>query len=825
MRLKQLIEYPLIAIFMIILFILIPQNIVKAATISPSDFNDGITNWTGPYSTNSTGELPIGSSLKLGYAFGTAQNANGKVTNGTDSDVSKYSESSGVNLRYSKMNIFLDQDGLEYNGKYQYGNYISSTFQGGLSNIGSNPISYYVSTTSPDFMISPPDSKSSNGIKTSAFSVLGGNASGTNNEGMTDKKFYKGTDENGNPAYKIMGNFTRTGNSGYKNGTYNLEIELLLRASPTNSAIVQREMYVKNTSSSNAEFITLFGQDTKLGAIDGGNDNVPIYDMGNKQGLYIEDSYLGHSYRLMITNQMKDGFTHYNGQTTSLNWASGLGGYPDGNGAEQYNYAHGYKLTKNVDTSYVLSWDPVTLTPNQTAHFGSTMGVTAKPYSIPTPTKTYTNETRSTGENKVGDKLKFTPHLVNNGYGAKWNAQQIVDQLPKGLQIDTGSITRSSDGTTISQPDATDYDSENRTLTIPMPFSLTDNQSETVTFEATITDDALQNLDSSEKLTNKADFTGSDYMVSPSQVDKYSASTSFPVSAPDYNASFTKKIKNITNNEDYKSETTAKPGDKIGYDIIYKVASGSKDHLLSATTIDDDLPAGLTLDKKSIYTTGSDGVTYQQTWGLNTGTINELKAGQQVEITFEATVTSSTVGTITNNAYITGVKTSGNQTYDKQLSTDAILHVKRVNGFIKTPTNIDFGTTNMYGKAKILQNVTTDGELIVAHPDSNQFNVNVSYDNDASDSQMKNNDNDTIPTSDTGLLFIRQRNDSYNDVGTWQPILPTGTPIQTTPFEGNQQTVNLTNYVGVNDWQIKLDSSTKVGTYHGTLTWTLNESI
>lgn len=815
----------LVGLFLSILFIS-STTVSAATTIKASDFNDGITNWQRHQTYNQVGQIPIAGSLSLGYSFGLASNTNNQIptsylTTGPDSTLETDSSANGVNLYYSKMNTFLNQGG----------EYISSVFQGSNSTSnGSLNNMRNVSPTSPDFMISPKDSNSLNGRTTPAFSVLGspGNT-GTGNTGLTNKQFFIGTDENGHPAYKIMGNFTRTNNSGYKNGTYNMEVELLLRASPTNSAIVQREMYVKNTDTNDASFVTLFGEDTKIGNSNNGNSNdkVPIYDLGNKDGLYISDTYNGQDYRLMVTNQTADGFDSYNGQAMNNNWTAGLsGGVPAGTGAEVNNNPKGtYLVSGNVDTAYILKWNEKTLAPGETAHFSSTIGVTAKPYAIPTPTKTYTNETRSSGVNKVGDKLKFTLKMVNNGYLSRWDSQQIVDQIPEGLQVDTSSIVRSSDGTTASTPSSSDYDPTTRKLTIPMPFQLGDDQSETVTFEATITNDALQNLDSDGNLTNEAQFMGSDHNISPNQVDTFKAHVSFPVQAPDYNFSFTKQVKNVTDNGDYADSITASPNDTVEYLVTYSVAAGSKDYLQSATTINDDVPTGLEVDKSSIQAKGVTGDWYDQTWGMNVGAINGISPGQSVQLRFKAKVTAASAGTITNNAYITGVKTTGNQSYDKQLTNDAIVNVKNINGFLQTPTKISFGTTNMYGKDQILKNVSTDGELIVAHPDSNDFSVNVAYDNNAKDSQFINGNGDTLPTDDSGLIFIRQRTNSSNDVGTWQPISPTGTPIQTTPFAGGQQTLNLTNYVGVNDWQLKLSSNTPVGIYNGTLTWTMSSSI
>ncbi|CAJ1187767.1 hypothetical protein CPR19088_GLDEOEPO_01871 [Companilactobacillus paralimentarius] len=809
-----------IGIFAALLTFIYFSNNVKA-TINRYDFDDGITKWYQPSNIiNQVAQLPISeNNLQLGYTFGLAQNTSGKVVSGGDGTIQQNSLSTGDNTSFSKMNVFLNNKS----------NYISSIFQGGYSSDLSNKEN--VSITSPDFMIVPSNSNGSKGISSDAFNVLGnpGSNNGTGNTGLSSKQFFYGKDKNGNPAYKIMGYFNRKNNSGLKNGNYNMEVELLLRASPTKSAIVQREMYVKNLDTTPAEFVTLFGEDTKIGDSSGGNDNVTVKDLGNKKGIYIEDLYNGSEYRLMVTNQIPDGFDSYNGQLRVKNWAAGLkNGLITGTGAEADNNTKGTWLTKTGDSAYVLKWNSKTLKPGAIAHFGSTMGVTSKPYSIPTATKTYINETRpdDNGINKVGDKLKFTLQLTNNGYGSQWNAKEIVDHIPKGLQIDTKSVTKTSGSFLDSQSEQSDYDETTRTLTVPTPYKLTDGMTETVTFEATLTSEALQNLDSNLNLTNTADFLGSDHNISPNITDTFHASTSFPVSYPDYNYTFKKQIKNITNNEEYQDSTTAKSGDRIGYQIIYRVETNSKDYLIQADTINDVLPNGLTLDKDSIRTQGADGQWYSQHDGINTGLVKTLRPGQQVTIQFEVNVTSSAVGILTNNAYITNVITdNANTKYDKQISTDAILNIKKINAFISTPKNIDFGSTKMYGKEKTLQNISTDGELIISHPDSDSFKVNVFYDNTDPHNSLVNANGETIPTDNSKLLFIKQRNNTYDDPGDWQPILPSGTSIQKAPFKGNQQSLNLTKYIGVNDWQIKLAANTPSGIYKGTLTWGLTESV
>jgi len=478
MKVRNNFKLFLIGLFSILLAFICFSNNASAATVGPYAFNDGITNWSST-STNKVGELPIdGNNLQLGYAFGLAQNTSGKVTTGGDDTVTKDSVSNGINTQYSKMNVFLNNSG----------NYISSVYQGGYTNPSS--IKENVSPTSPNFMIAPSTAITLNGITSTAFSILGnpGSSNGTGNTGLSNKAYYYGTDANGNPAYKITGHFTRSNNSGYKNGNYDMDVEILLRPSPTNSAIVQREMYVKNTASTAAEFVTLFGEDTKLGDSSGGNDKVPVYDLGNKEGLYIGDTYNNNEFRLMVTNQTPDGFDSYNGQARSDNWAAGLtNGYVTGTGAETNNNPKGTQLTGYVDTAYILKWNSTTLAPGQTAHFGSTIGVTAKPYSIPTPSKTYKNETRSDGTNKVGDKLKFNLKITNNGYGAKWNYNKLVDVIPKGLQVDPSTLKLTDDNGATQILDPSDYNASTNTITIPPALTLTDEQHATVTFEAQIT--------------------------------------------------------------------------------------------------------------------------------------------------------------------------------------------------------------------------------------------------------------------------------------------------------------------------------------------------
>lgn len=804
-----------IIFFLIACFFLTPVLNTQAATgdaISGNDFDDGITNWQSRTS-NSIAQLPIGGKISLGYAFGLAQNTSGLVSEMGDNTITNNSIASGNNINYSKMNVFLNDGGT----------YISSVFQSGYKYNSTNKSG--VSMTSPDFLLAPSDSTKE--ITAKNFSILGAgtNSNNNGNPGMTDKKYFAGTDENGNPAYKIVGNYVRTQGST-NNGNYDLEAEILLRASPSNSAIVQRELYLKNKGTTSQKFTILFGEDTKMGDSNGGNDMVPIRGMENRDGLSIQTSYNGHDLRLIVSNQTPDGFDNYAGEEnttggTGMNWAKGFTpATVSGTGDELLEPT----ITKAMDTAYSLKWNPTTLAVGDTAHYSSTMGVTAKPYSIPTAAKTFTNESRSGSVNKVGDKLKFTLKMVNNGYGAQWNYKSLSDKIPSGLQLDTSSIKQSFNGDKFTALDSSQYsyDSSSQKLSVTPEQALTDEQDETITYEATITNSALNNLDPDGNLTNTATFSGSDYNISPNKVDSYDASVKIPVSPADFSYTFTKKVKNVTNNEtSFKDSTTAKSGDTVDYFIEFKVNSNSKDTMLDGSQFTDTLASGLQQTGTVKIKGSGDSTPYNNGSTINTR-VTSIGKGQSLTVEFQAKVTSAAAGIVTNTANLSGT-TDGNESKDID-SPQANLNIQKTDSFLSVPTSINFGSTNMYGQAKTLNNISTKGDLRVSHPDNSDFNINVSYDNTNVNTQMINGDNKTLPTNGSNLLFIRQRNTSDTDSGTWEPISPTGTPIRNTNFSGNQDDLNLTNYVGVGDWQIYLSPEASPGTYNGTITWTMVDS-
>ncbi|MFC6323976.1 isopeptide-forming domain-containing fimbrial protein [Companilactobacillus baiquanensis] len=767
---------------------------VQAATITGKEIDDGITDWTSQ-GNSVVGSKTINSKLSLGYTFGLANDSSGNVTNGNDTSVVNPSTANGYNnISYSKMNVFLNDTG----------NYVGSVFQSGSTN-STNIKPENVSLTSPDFgIVFSKSDKGTNGINSKDYSVL---------MNMTGKKYFTGTDANGNKASKIVGNYSKTDSYG----THNFVIEILLRVSPGNAALVQREMYVKNTSTSAQSFGVFFGEDTKLGKF----DTVRVKDLGNKHGVYIEDG----SYKLMVSNSVPDGFTKYTGQdytsASSMNW---LGKFSDktiaGTGDESSNNNYGQNLSTGSDSAYTLAWPYVTdLQVGETAHFGSGMGVTESPYSVPTPKKSFTNETSTDGKNRVGDKLKFTLGIGNFGYQSQWNLSNIKDKIPAGLQIDPSSIKKIDANGTTTSIDSSAYDATTKTLNAPVNTALTDGQEAAITFEATITSDA-----DGATINNTGDFLGTDPNEDNGVIKTYSASVNIPVEGNPYKDSFTQEIKN---SKDTNWGTSAKgtKGDTVDFKNTYTVLSNSTDSFQGRTaTFKPDIPAGLTASGDATFTFSDGSQSYTSSANAGTIIMYELKPGDSVTVTYSATITGDAGSTLYNDATLSNGKTSSGTSLGTLTTNQTTVNIENLIGFTSIPTKIDFGTVHMAGKEKTLSNISTEGQLIVNNSSEKPYDVTVSYDNNDQNTQLKDPLTGTVlaPSTDSGLLFLKQRTSSDTDSGTWQSVDTTGTKIRNDAFTGNQ---DLTNYIGVGDWRLKLAPTTNPGGYSGKITWNISDSI
>ncbi|WP_334329195.1 isopeptide-forming domain-containing fimbrial protein [Companilactobacillus sp. HBUAS59699] len=763
------------------LSLILSFGLVKTAHAATNEFNDGITWDESPSTVNKVGEIPISNTLSLGYAFGLAQDSNGKVTTGGDSYVDAPSTGSGVNTYYSKINIFLNDNG----------NYKSSVYQSYATSTQPMFASQGVSSTSPDFMIVP--NANSGAIKGADYSILVNS--------LKNKQYYIGKDSNGNPAYRIVGDFVRNDST---TGNFNLRAEIVLRRSPSGAPIVQRELYLKNNQSTSQSYGVLYGEDTKLSK----NDSVVLKNLGGGKGLYMVDG----GYQLVVSNNIKDGPTAYQAQyftNTNSNWLTRFS--PEnfsGTGAEDPSNVYGSNIYNSPDSAYTVKWPYTTIKPGETKHYSTAMGVTEATYAVPDAEKTFTNETSSNGKNNVGDKLKFNLKITNNGSDSKWNYKELTDKIPAGLKVDLNSVklTTPTGGTVSVTPGYSDS-----VLSVPTNTTLTDGQSATITYEAVITPDA-----SGQTLTNVGTFTGKDLNNTNSNDKSYTASVDIPVEKSPFSYTFTNYLRNESEGETtYSSQTKAKAGDIIDYEIRFTVTS---DESFVGGTMKNPLPDGLEFVKATIH--GSDGWSGSTTLdgGINIGGISK---GTSVLLEIQAKVTKTNVGTISSNAVMTGTTSTGASTGDI-VSNQADINISNVVGFTQTPTLIDFGSINFTGQARTLTNVATTGQLIANHPTDNNYSVSVAYNNDDSATQMKNGNGDTLSPSADGLMFIRTRNSSPDDKGTWTPISPSGTPIQTGTFNGNQ---DLTNYIGVGDWKLNIASDTQPGKYTGTLTWSMADSI
>lgn len=288
------------------------------------------------------------------------------------------------------------------------------------------------------------------------------------------------------------------------------------------------------------------------------------------------------------------------------------------------------------DTAYVLRWPSVTLGNNQVAHFASNIGATVSGYALPTVRKTYTNLTSSDGNN-VGDTLKFTLTVRNDGYNSHWNITKIIDNLPAGLTLVPGSVQDSS------------WISGNN-INFDPQLALADNSEQVYTFQAKINNQAPYNL-SEGNLINRASFTGHNDSLNDSKT--YMDSVKIPVNMPKFNYRFTKLVRNDTTNSggSFSSKVDATKGDTVEYRVILN-SNGSS--TLTGANFSDTLPAGLELEPNSVTLNGASESSLNFPVGSLANNVNNT-------ILFKAKVTGINASTASNTAYLNNVTTSGSK--------------------------------------------------------------------------------------------------------------------------------------------------------------------
>lgn len=858
-RIQRFLGAFFMALFCFLIFNNSPVNI-KAVTTddvinNTNKIDDGYKTWNkgGTSVSNSRGSIPISNTVSLDYTFGSARTSTGAVSNQvdptvlTDTSAMTATDYSGAGYyHYSKINVFIN------NG----GKYYSIVHQGKNSFIGSGGSPENASDSSMDFGLA-------NGTSNQFFGSFAVTAK------MTCKVIMYALDANNRKVIKLAGYL----NSGNGTGSY---AEVVLRPSITGAPIVQRELYIYNPTSSKKQFQTYFGEDTALnsdsttfdkdGSTDPGvnGDDVPLYAIGGGQGLYInsgKSTGLSNS-KLFVTNNVADGFKDFMGIAFSSPYSMAVKGKAgNGSGADisSPSLAIGQNDTGDTarpagslllygktaagatfpvvdrngyqNSAYTLRWANTDLLSGQTAHFASTIGATISPYAIPVVTKTYTNSNQVNGVNHVGDTLHFKLKVDNQGLNSNWSFNKLVDNLPQGLQLNPSSVKYTStyfNGTTGSGdsqhdimangPSGSFTNASTSQLNVTPEAIIKDKGTYTVTFDATVTLDALSNL-SNGALTNTATFTGNNKNANGTNLDTdkdYTDSVKIPIAASTYVPTFTKTLRNNTTNAAgaFSKTATAKKGDTIEYKV--QLSNTGTDYLKSAN-FSDVLPAGLTLVEKSVTLNGTnqDGLSFS---------IGPYNTNTPIVIDFKATVTSVKAMTASNIAVLNNIKTNAGQTFNNYQSNAAVLNIAETAptmSIVHTPTVIDFGSINSDGSQRMLTNIRTNGRLVITHTNDTPFNVTVAYDNDGvtplsthdADGNVKNK---LVQTNDDALYFNQDQN---NNKENWTPVLSTGIPIKSDNFSGVYNNEDLTSYIGTGKWKLLIPAASQAGHYEGTITW------
>lgn len=817
-----------VSLFLLAIFTLFLTNHpTEVQAVSLSDLRDAADyfadydgiKWTEQTTTppNQVGKIPINNTVSLDYTFGSARNMSGKVLTGGDTTITQQSVAGSPDngiptIVNSKMNVFIENNGKYYSIIHQPKDAYIGT--------GGNPGD--ASGTSIDYALLTGSSNPGSTF-TSSMNLL---MNSTAFDGKTAKLFYTGQ-YNNRPAFRLVGYY----------GKQNLFYELLLRAAPDGAPVVQRELYVYNSGRGTPQFQTFFGEDTDLtSATDGQVDNVPIYAIGGGKGLYIKSSNATQiadpASKLYIDNNIDGGFKDFMGRVISngTDWsvkgkqnASSSDitnpklGFEDlsnnnngdtANGKDQnllkvesssgfYNVVDG---NSKQNTAYSLRWPNVTLSPqNNIAHFSSNLGAMLSGLTDPAVTESVNNETSTDGLNHVGDNLTITFTLKNNGYNSKWVIDRILDSLPQGLTL-TSSVIASSGNTIDGNPNESISDSD-------AAYQLT--------IGAKINSSAPSN--NGGKLVNTGYFTG--HTAGDTDTKTISASANIPVQVPKFNYRFQNFVRNETTdpNGDFTSKATAKKDNIIDYKVDFN-STGSDS--LKNSYFYDVLPNGLELVPNSFTLNGSS-ITNSESGnnlGFMTGALNN---NTDNIINFKAKVTSPTALTAPNTAQLTHITTSQTESVPTiNAEEPAIVDIQTepaATSFNEVPSNIDFGSINSLDLERILPNKSTTGKLRVTHGSDTQFGVNVSYDNNGSNS-IANNGQKLVQDNGDSLLF------NQADTNNWAALSPEETPIKTDGFSGSYTDLDLTKYVGSDKWKLRVPAATKAGQYNGQITWSIADT-
>ena len=789
----------LVLITMVVLFILGNAVTVQAADpVTAGDIDDGVDNWQEQGKTI-PGYINISSNSALGYTFDglMASSMGGSTSMVADSKISQTTVEN-TKSKFWIRNLTSDNE------------------------VGSWPIFYLndivTNTPSSDFGIV---FSSADSHDTDLESIL---------NGMTGKRYFVGSDKDGNQAQKVIGNYSRKDYSGV---VHNFELEIVERPVEGKIGTVSQELYLKNIETNVQNYGIFYGGDVYYG--NGVNTGV-IKALPNNTGLfYTAYPYFSFSpqYKINMPTNILDGPTNYtsffykpNGiNDSSTHWFKKFS--PEdfsGKGAESQNLVAGTAIrpdssgTSNNGATYptvTYKWPFTSIEPGETKHYNTQVQAVQTKQSNPNVTKQFQNETSSDGKNRVGDKLKFTVTAINDGFNSQWNSLSMKDVIPAGLQLDPDSMQVTSPNGAQKIP-ASDYDDTTKTLNFNSSINLSDSKLANFTFETTI-----KQSSSNKTLTNTASVSGTDaYFEGTPQISAF-GSVNIPVEKSPYLFTFTKQVKNKTAGDtDFQDSTTGVYGDTVSYQIKYGVNSDSQ-YGLSAGQLQDKLPDGLTLVPGSISVTAN-GTTSSPT-DLSKITLPKLAIGQTVTVNFDAKVTGTTPINIVNNATLNG--TTDNNTTVTDQSNDATLKPGSWVGFMSVPDQIDFGThenteTNFTNKSTTMGGDASKTLVVENYSTTPGYQVNVAYDNNGSNKLTDAKGDTLAPSDNQNLIFFKDIT-----TGNWTAVTPSGTPLNSAGF--SQTGLNdLTASVGAGKWRMSNRTyQPKAGTYAGTMTWQVANSV
>lgn len=520
---------------------------------------------------------------------------------------------------------------------------------------------------------------------------------------LSDKKYFVAKDNDGHIAMKVMGNFSRDG--------HRFLIEILLRPGVSDgNAKVYQDMYVKNISNTSDSFGVFYGGDTQLG----NDDGIPIKSLGNNEGMYIEgaaDKESGSTtsttpkYKLLLKIEGKDKPTDFTGSERIADWLSGFASQKF-SGSGIVNTSMGLERNKTIydgmDSSYTLKWPYQTLQPGKTYHVQHEIQGLIGKIVRPEFSKTYQNLTAKDGKNHIGDQVKFTLNVENNGYQDALTGIKLDDHIDTFFNLDVNSIKLvKADGTKEAVPAAA-YDPKTRKLSIPVKETVSDNQ--VISIEYTTQIDAT----ASGKTVSNTGYLDCFDQDNNHQEFKKQATVSFDVVEAPYISTFKKQVKNITKGDkDFSEQTEGRIGDTVKYHMEYTVDSSSKNSLSSGELKD---PIAGELDVNNIDVSYSTGGAVEHPSALDKIPIKSLPVGGKVIVEFDAKINDKAKpDSVIKNIGHFSAKTDSGNTIEND-SNEADITVKKPQTGKITLRYID-RESNMANPKSVATEVTYTGKL------------------------------------------------------------------------------------------------------------------